>query len=243
MIIMGEKKGGKKLKIVSFNKMLLAILISTTILLSIASSIQFVSAPSQQPAADLDQIRNGAADNPTNPADWVNGNAGKQTAHYVESYSIAYRCVMTNLPTATSITITLRYKIKDGGKNAIDYLTYYNRIDDPPHEILFGHPPENINPLAGVTGVSATVTKFTIPAPSSAGSPVAGQPTTSYNNLVASEGIDNAKMTLFGGTITNIVYVSQGDLTATSSYTTINVTFTVDNSTAVLAWAATLPAD
>jgi len=219
---------------VSVNKSVLATLITISVLLLIASSIQFVSAPVG--SANLDQLRNGAANSPENPGNWVNGNIGSQTGHYVEGYSIPYRCVMTDLPTGTPITLVLGYDIKHSDKHAIDYLTYYDRIDDPSHAAVFGHPPENVNPLAGVTGVSATVGTYTIPAPSSAGSPVAGQPTQSYNSLVASEGISSVQMTLFGGTITNIAYVTQGDLTASQAETQIAVTFTVGNSTAVLAW-------
>ena len=45
-------------------------------------------------------------------------------------------------------------------------------------------------------------------------------------------------MTLFGGTLTNIAWVNQGNLTATSSSALIAVTFTPDavDSTLVLAW-------
>ena len=189
-----------------------------------------------QPAANLDQVRNGAFDSPISPANWVNGNVGSQTGHYVEGYSIPYRAVMTDLPATSTITITIEYEIKHSGKNAIDYLTNYSRIDNPSHQLVFGHSPEVINPLIGVTGVTGPNSSFVIPAPSSAGSPVLGQPTTSYNNLVGNETINAVKMSLFGGTITNIVYNVQGDLTADISATSINVTFTTGSATEVLAW-------
>ncbi len=187
------------------------------------------------PGANLDQIRNGSAASPVSPANWVNGNAGASQAHYAEGYSIPYRTVMTELPTGTTITLTLGYDIKHSDKNALDYLTHFDRIDDPTgsHQLTFGHPPEVINPLIGVSGVSSTTTTFPIPAPSSAGSPVPGQPTTSFNALPAGDKV----MTLFGGTITNVVYVTEGSLTAAQSETQIAVTFTVDSATAVLAWA------
>ena len=50
------------------------------------------SARPGQPAANLDQIRNGPANSPWDPANWVNGNAGPQNAHYYEGGSIRYRC-------------------------------------------------------------------------------------------------------------------------------------------------------
>ena len=188
------------------------------------------------PAANLDQVRNGPATAPVSPGDWVNGNAGPSNAHYIEGYSIPYRCIMTSLPIGPSITLTLGYDIKHGDKHAIDYLTHFDRINVPPHNDVFGHPPEAILPLLGVTGVSATVSTYAIPAPSSTGSPVPPQPTQSHNDLITNEGPDSVKMTLFGGTISGISYFSQGNLTASKSETQISVTFTADSQTAVLAW-------
>src|SRR5262245_39497789 len=190
------------------------------------------------PTADLDQCRNGSAGSPNNCVDlgggtgWVNGNVGSSGAHLLESYSIPYRVVMTELPLNTSITLTLGYDIKHSAKHAIDYLTHYNRLE--PH-FQVGHAAETVNPLSGVVGVSATVGTFTIPAPSSTsscGSPVLNQPTTSFNALPAGEKL----MTLFGGTITGMAYVSEGCLTDSTAETQISVTFTVDSSTAVLAF-------
>jgi uncharacterized repeat protein (TIGR01451 family) len=192
----------------------------------------FTDAP---PKINLDQCRNGPAATPNDCVElggsmgWVNGNAGATQAHYIEGYSVPYRAVMTDLPTATSITVVLGYDITHSGKHAIDYLTHYERLE--PHA-GFGHPAETVTPTSGVSGVSATTTTFPIPAPSSAGSPVAGQPTTSFNALPATERV----MTLFGGTITGVSYVSEGSLTASQSETTISITFTVSSATAVLAW-------
>lgn len=186
------------------------------------------------PSANLDQVRNGSAASPISPGNWVNGNAGSSQAHYAEGYSIPYRTVMTDLPLNTSITLTLGYDIKHSNKHAIDYLTQFERINNPPgsHQLTFGHSPEDIDPLIGVSGVPTTPFTFPIPAPSSAGSPVAGQPTASFNGLPAGERV----MTLYGGAITNIAYLTEGSLTANQSETQINVTFTVTSATAVLAW-------
>ena len=95
------------------------------------------------------QCRNGSADAPNDPAHWVNGNSGPQTAHYFEGHSISYRAILTDLPTdGTVITLTLESDIKHGGRHAIDYLTHYNRLDPaggPPHD-AFGHPAEDVDP-------------------------------------------------------------------------------------------------
>ena len=114
-------------------------------------------------AANLDQCRNGAAEAPVNCNDgstpggqgWVNGNAGKENSHFVEGYSIPYRARMTELPVGQTITMTLGYDIRNSGKNAIDFLTHYQRLQ--PHA-AFGHPTEIVSPLSGVSGVSATST-------------------------------------------------------------------------------------
>ncbi len=189
-----------------------------------------------QPASgDLQQCRNGSATSPNNCLDlgsgqgWVSGNAGGSNSHYVEGFSIPYREILTNLPTGTSITLTLGYDITHSSKHAIDFLTHYNRLQ--PHS-PFGHAAETITPTDGVSGLSATVSTYPIPAPSSIGSPSTDQPTSSFNSLPSGERV----MTLFGGTINNVVYVSQGNLTDAQAETQIAITFTADNSTAVLAW-------
>ena len=59
-------------------------------------------------AANLDQIRNGPANDPSknfwdnfdNPMH-VNGNAGASNAHYVEGHSISYRSLLTLLTVGT----------------------------------------------------------------------------------------------------------------------------------------------
>jgi hypothetical protein len=182
------------------------------------------------PAVDLDQLRNGSAISPNEPPAWVNGNIGAQQGHYVEGYSIPYRAVMTNLPTATSITLTLGYDIKHSDRHAIDYLTGYDNIDAPLHSTVFGHGQETITPLDGVTGVTGPTTTFPIPPPDVTNSPTPGEPALSHGDH------PDTVMTLFGGTISAITYGTQGDLTASQAETQINVTFTVDSATAVLAW-------
>jgi hypothetical protein len=198
------------------------------------------------PAANLDQLRNEAFDTPLSPAAWVNGNVGQETGHYVEGYSIAYRARLTDLPVGDTIRLILGYDIKHSDKHAIDYLTYYDRINDPLHSLVFGHPPEVINPLIGVAGVSATTTTFPIEAPSvnvlvdaDAGGPNPAQlmPLFSFNNLSGAEKV----MTLFGGTILDVQYdtsgtLAEGDLSASQSEARVEVTLIADGSTAVLAW-------
>jgi len=190
---------------------------------------------SNNASASLEQCRNGTSGSPNDclslggSVGWVNGNAGSSNSHYVEGLSIPYRTIMEDLPLGTPITITLEYDIKHSGAHAIDFLTSYNRLQ--PHS-PFGHSVESIDPTSGVAGVPGTYSTYTIPTPSSVGSPVSGQPTDRFNSLPADEKL----MTLYGGTISNVVYATQGDLNANSASTSINVTFTATSATAVLAW-------
>src|SRR5262245_24218653 len=108
----------------------------------------------QQPSADLDQCRNGAPLTPNDCKDlggnsgWVNGNVGASQSHLVEGYSTPFRAVMKDLPIGTPITIVIGYDVRNSSKNAYDYLTQYQRLDDPTgsHQLNFGHPPEQVFP-------------------------------------------------------------------------------------------------
>jgi hypothetical protein len=192
----------------------------------------FVAANAFGQAANLDQYRNGSAASPVvTGANWVNGNLGSSNSHYVEGMSSSYRCVMTGLPTGTPITITFGYDVKHSDRMAVDYLTYYHRLE--PHA-PFGHPAEPIDPTAGTALSSAVFTTFPIPTP-----PVNMligfnlQPQASYNALPAAERV----MTLFNGTISGINYVAPlADLNAAQSEQRISITFTSNGPTAILAW-------
>src|SRR5262245_17421848 len=195
------------------------------------------------PSASIEQVRNGVATAPTTPIPtWVSGNAGGSNSHYLESHSIAYRAVMAELPTdGTVIEMIIGYDIKRSGSYAIDYLTQYQRL--LPH-VLFGHSqPEVFDPLNGVTGVGPVVTTAPIPVTTrnlvvdpdgSDPEPAAAQPSTSMLSLPGAERV----MTLFGGTLIDVSYVTEGDpaLAVKSSETRVKVRFTASTPKAVLAW-------
>ena len=103
------------------------------------------------PAVDLEQCRNGPSSLPNDcyAAGWVKGNAGSEQAHYAESYSMPYRAIMTGLPIDGPVTIKLVYKTKHSGKNAIDYLTGYERLE--PHLSTYGHAAETVDPTDGIS--------------------------------------------------------------------------------------------
>ena len=99
--------------------------------------------PMPPPKADLDQVRNGTVETPTNPADWVNGNAGSSNSHYIEGQSIAYRMRLSNIAIGAH-TIEVEWDIKHSSTNAIDYITTVVRT--PPQNVV-----EVINPCRDVS--------------------------------------------------------------------------------------------
>jgi hypothetical protein len=195
------------------------------------------------PSASIEQVRNGQASSPTTPIpSWGTGNAGASNSHYLESHSIAYRTLMDGLPTdGTVVEITIGYAPRQSGSYAIDYLTQYQRL--LPHVTFAHRDPEVIDPLDGITGVAPGVSTSPIPLPTNsvmidpdgAGpEPAAPQPLTSMQSLPDSQRV----MTLFGGTILDVEWVSQGDvsLTTKTSASQVKVRFIPNGPRAVLAW-------
>jgi hypothetical protein len=192
-------------------------------------------------AGNLDQVRNGPAASPTNPVDWVNGNAGAANAHYKEGQSIPYRLTLTNVPTGASNvnSVKIEWDILHSSKNAIDYITTVART--PPggisETIHVCGDPQYSTVIPGCT--EGSFTSFPIPAPiptkSVGGNP---QPQTSFNNLPSADKF----FRIYNGTISNIQYIPNadgnlGDLTAAQSSTRISITFTATSPTVVLAWS------
>jgi hypothetical protein len=212
----------------------------------------FASSQSFGQAANIDQIRNGPADDPQkwffstfpNPS-WVNGNAGASTAHYQEGHSIGYRSLLTGLTVGQQYEYTLEYDTRQSSKQAIDYLTYYQRLE--PHS-QFSHNAEVINPKIfilngkeyqmGLVTISGTTNPntYAIPAPGVVGTPVPtpspGQPLKSFNDLPAAEKV----MTIYNGTISSIVYANEGSLANKDASSSIRIRFLAAKDSVVLAW-------
>ena len=224
---------------------------TSRILASIAAMLLLATLPGAAHAAaasaTIEQTRNGVGTAVTTPIPaWVSGNAGGSNSHYLESHSNPYRTVMIGLPTNGKVVeLTIGYAVKKSDSYAIDYLTSFQRL--MPH-VTFAHTqPEVVNPLAGVAGVSALVTTAPIPLPTvnamidpdgADSEPSAPQPATSMGLLPAAERM----MTLYGGTLIDVTYVSQADvsLLASTSETLVKIRFTANSSTAVLAWGGHL---
>ncbi|HEY1165823.1 MAG TPA: hypothetical protein VGE90_11670, partial [Chitinophaga sp.] len=137
-------------------------------------------------SASLDQGANGKRVQPVTPVDWINGNLNTNQVHFLEGYSVPCRAILKSLVVNKTYTIAIGYDVRAGGKNAMDYLTQYERLE--PHGI-FIHSTETVNPLLNITGFAASyftsTDTYPIPPPGSVGADVPGQPTTSFNALPA----------------------------------------------------------
>src|SRR5216683_5547365 len=131
-------------------------------------------------SANIDQARNGTASSPISPVHFQNGNAGAQNSHYLEGLSIPYRVRLDGLTPGTH-TVTIGWDIRQGGKNALDYITGPNRLQ-PHAQFLPPHPAEVVDPLEGLAGSFAGPTHFAIPTPVAV---LSGQPLASFNALPA----------------------------------------------------------
>ena len=82
-------------------------------------------------SANLDQCANGpvSAPVPCTGANWQNGNANANNAHWAEGDSIAYRIKFTALTAGSPHQVTIEWDTTKAGKHALDYLTSYNRTE------------------------------------------------------------------------------------------------------------------
>ena len=211
-----------------------------------------ISAGAPPPSYDLDQIRNGSADAPITPANWVNGNSGASNAHNAEGWGIPYRLVFTDLNNG-SHTVYIQWDIRHSGKNALDFISHYNLIDFPAgsHAATFGHSPEVIDPTIGHTGLAGPTTfaipKPNLPDPATLPTGATRSPGDEFDLLVAAS---KELLTIWNGTITSATYAhpgsdpAQGSLTDAQSSTTMKIEFTANAgaSTVIIAWSGHIAA-
>ena len=162
------------------------------------------------PAADIDQCRNGndvAAPIACAGSAWTNGDLGTENSHYREGDSVPFRATLTNLTSLPSHTLTIQYDTLQSGKHAYDYLTSYDRTE------------ATADPTSGISGLTAG-NCFLIPLDT----------TIAFENPGSSQ--VQGCIQIWNGQITNIAY---NPLDA-SGQRTVTVTFTTANSTVLLAW-------
>jgi hypothetical protein len=177
------------------------------------------------PSANLDQCKNGGVGDPIiSPCDWVNGNLNSNQAHYKEGDSVPYRITLANIPVSGTANCTstgsldcelvIGYDIKHNSKNALDYLTYFDRIA------------EDVDPCDGVSPCTFG-NQFTVPVPN--GTP---QPQDSFSSLLPIEKL----ITIYNGNIVNVSYDSHGDLGVSQSETVVRIKFRATDSNVVVSW-------
>ena len=170
------------------------------------------------PKANLDQVRNGSFDAPLADPDWVNGNAGASNAHYFEGQSIPYRLRLDNLVDGSHI-VFIEWDTRHSGVNAIDYITYYDRLPD-----------SNPNPLKGLTAANyGSPTLVDIPRPGlSNGATIA---TNSFDSL---SGTNDKKFTVYNASNVVLTYENEAPLTGAQTATSLKITFQTSGSKPVL---------
>lgn len=185
----------------------------------IVASTSFTDAQVQQEGSyNLDQGKNGGnvGVNPISPVEWVNGNLNENQAHYQEGQSVAYRVILSDLPTGVDNTVKIEWDIRQSSQNAIDYITGPQRIA------------ETVDPTTGVAGFGAA-SYWPIPAPTTNATRI-----TSFNALPN----DNNNKNLWAYNVSDVsfgYYVNGSDAEANTS-SSINITFTPTSPTVVLAW-------
>jgi len=185
-------------------------LAATLFLLAVAMAAPML-AKAANPAANIDQCRNGQISAPVECANdaWVNGNLGEQNSHYREGDSVPFRATLTDLNASVGNTHTLviQYDTLQSGTHAYDYLTSYFRTET------------TADPTTGLTGLTQG-NCFPIP----------------VDLLIdfANPGSTQASgcISIWNGTITNITY----GLMDSPDQRSVIVTFTATNPTVLIAW-------
>src|SRR6266487_2199196 len=186
------------------------VLAATLFLLAVAMAAPML-AKAANPAANIDQCRNGQITAPVQCANdaWVNGNLGEQNSHYREGDSVPFRATLTDLNASAGNTHTLviQYDTLQSGTHAYDYLTSFFRTET------------TADPTTGLTGLTQG-NCFPIP----------------VDLLIdfATPGSTQAPgcISIWNGSITNITY----GLLDSPDQRSVIVTFTATNPTVLIAW-------
>jgi uncharacterized repeat protein (TIGR01451 family) len=186
------------------------VLASTLFLLAVAMAAPML-AKAANPAANIDQCRNGQISAPEQCANdaWVNGNLGEQNSHYREGDSVPFRATLTDLDASAGNTHTLviQYDTLQSGTHAYDYLTGFNRTET------------TADPTTGLTGLTLG---NCLPIPVDLLIDFANPGSTQASGCIS----------IWNGTITNISYGSMDSPDQRS----VIVTFTATNPTVLIAW-------
>lgn len=160
------------------------------------------------------------------PTGWVTGIVGSSKAMHFEGDSIAYRNVMEDLIVGNSYKWTVNYDTSKGGVNAIDYLTTFNRT------ITNANPCQDGATVNGFCTAGAADSTFPIPSDVNV--------TNGRDQITAtSDDISQVAghISAWGATITAVSAPTYtGTFPGGDSTASVDITFTANNATAVLAW-------
>ena len=168
-------------------------------------------------SGNLDQVRNGTAAAPVDPPDWVNGNAGASNAHYREGQSIPYRLYLTGLSVGAH-TVFVEWDTRHSSVNAIDYITYYDRIA------------ETVQPLLGLSGTWAAPVSTQIPTPG-----LTNGATIATNSFLALPSGDQ-KFTSYNASNVVLSYDHEDALTGAQTASGLKIEFNATASNVLFTW-------
>jgi len=194
------------------------------------------SALKSNPAAELDQCRNGDGTVPCTGAAWVKGKVGFQNSSYFEDQYLPYRMIFSNLTVGTNYTVVLGYDLTHSGLHATDYLGSFNTLTISDRGTNTATARAGIDPCSGVAGCVL-------------GSPTSTAPITLDNVAVTNQvnpftngpiyEPSNQTFTIWGGTGLTFAYESIDGNVAVDSQVErrVRLTFTATVTNPVLAWS------
>jgi len=161
---------------------------------------------------------------------------GATNAHFLEGHSIPFRLVLSDIATGYH-AVVIEWDTRSSGAHAIDFLTSPSRLS--PHSGFASHASaETVDALSGLAGSFSGPTTFALPAPSNSGSPVVGEPALSFNSLPVGE----REISIWNGTITNVAFVSEEDLTNATATSRLLIEFEALDTNAVIAFGGHIAA-
>jgi len=170
-------------------------------------------------AEALFQCANGGRGTPEltcSGSNWQFGNLNQNNSQWVEGEFVPYRALITGLTVGSTNTLTISYGTTKNGKHAVDYLGTWDQSTLAPN---------------GPGGADACVNVSPCSAPST--EPIPLDPTlTAANPGIQDPGV----FTIFNGTITNVSAYTTVGTYATTSETSITLTYTANAADVVIAF-------
>jgi hypothetical protein len=187
--------------------------------------------PTSSVGTTIEQCKNGTSGvGDCTGSAWITGNLNGQKALYSEGDFVPFRTIITGLTNGTDYTLRIGYDAVEDGLHAYDYLGSYDASEAPGQQIV---------PCDGVAGTLG---------PHRCGIGVPGPPSTlavptDADTSMPSGGQRPGLFSAWGGRLTTAAYVAPTPIDVTTTGTVereIDVTFTAEGNTVVLAWGGHL---